>query len=123
MKKLSISVILIALILVITTSCSKQVYSGSFTGNDVQFITDYSILNGTKTSEMKLKEGTKINVVIESKSGNVNVLIADANGEKIYKGDNATSGKFSLTVPKTGTYIFSVTGHNAKGGVSFKVAD
>jgi hypothetical protein len=89
----------------------------------VQFITDYSILNCAKTSEMKLKKGTKINVVIESKSGKVDVLVVDANGEKIYKGDNADSGKFTIEIPKTSTYKFSVTGSNAKGSVSFKVDD
>ncbi len=48
--------------------------------------------------------------------------MAEVDGEEIYRGDDASSGSFSLEIPKTGTYKFSVTGTNAKGSVSFKIA-
>ena len=115
--------ILSVLILLIATGCTKQVFSGSSTGNEKQFLLDYSILNCTKTHHIKLEKGITIDVVIENKSGKLDVLVSDTNGEKIYKGNNPTSGKFSLVIPKTDTYKFSVTGSNAKGSVSFKVRD
>jgi hypothetical protein len=121
MKKLSLVMILSVFVLLINTGCGKQVFDGSSTGNDEQFIMDYSILNCTKTHDMKLEKGTNINVVIENKSGQLDILISDSNGEKIYKGDNAASGKFSIEIPNTDTYKFSVTGKNAKGNISFKV--
>lgn len=114
-------IILSMIILSIVTGCSKQVFSGNRTSNDTQFIMDYSILNRAETHEMKLEEGVFVDVIIENKSGSVDILVADANGKEIYKGDNASSGKFSLNIPKTGTYKFSVTGSKAKGSVSFKV--
>ncbi|MFT5873807.1 MAG: DNA/RNA endonuclease YhcR with UshA esterase domain [Clostridium sp.] len=124
MKKLSLLMILSMLIfLIATTGCKKQVFSGSCAGNEKQFLMDYSILNCTKTHDMKLEKGTIINVVIENNSGNLDIFVSDSNGEKIYKGDNATSGNFSLEVPNTDTYKFSVKGSNAKGSISFKVAD
>ncbi len=110
------------LILVIATSCNKQVFNGNRTGNDEQFIMDYSVLNKTDSQEMELKEGTIIDVIIENESGRVDILVAEVDGEKIYRGDDASSSSFSLEIPKTGTYKFSVTGTNAKGNVSFKVA-
>ena len=115
--------ILSVLILVITTGCRKQVFSGSSTGNNGQFLLEYTILNSTKSHELKLEEGTSINVTIENKSGRIDILVADTNGEEIYKGNNPSSGKFSLKIPKTGTYKFSVTGSNAKGRISFKTAN
>lgn len=123
MKKLSLLMILSVLILLIATGCRKQVFVGSSTGNDVQYIIDFSVLNSTKTHEIKLEKGTTINVIIEKKSGKLDILVSDSNGEKIYKSDNANSAKFSLVMPKTDLYKFSVTGSNAKGSVSFKVAD
>jgi hypothetical protein len=122
MKKLSLFMILSVLILILATACNKQVFNGSRTSNDAQFILQYSILNSTKTHEIKLEKGSIINVIIESKSGSVDVFVEDAEGEKIYKGDDTASGKFSLEIPKTSTYKFSVTGKNAKGSVSFKTA-
>jgi hypothetical protein len=104
------------------TGCGKQVFDGSSTGNDEQFILDYSIMNCTKTDDMKLEKGANINVVIDNKSGHSDILITDSNGEKIYRGDDVASGKFTVAVPKAGTYKFSVTGKNAKGSISFKVS-
>jgi len=113
--------ILCVLILIIATGCGKQTFNGSSTGNDEQFVLDYSVLNCTKTHDIKLEKGATINVIIENKSGRVDVFVEDVDGEKIYKGDDASSGKFSLEIPKTSTYKFSVTGTNAKGNISFKV--
>lgn len=47
--------------------------------------------------------------------------MANVEGQELYRGDNASSGKFSLKIPKRGTY--KVAGSKAKGGVSFKVAE
>lgn len=121
-KKFSTVMILSMFLLLILTGCEKQIFDGSSTGNDEQFIIEYSIMNCTKTNDMKLERGTNINVVIENKLGHLDILITNSNGEKIYKGDDVTSGKFSVEVPKTDTYKFSVTGKNAKGNISFRVA-
>ncbi len=114
--------ILSILILVVITGCDQQVFDGNRTSNDVQFIMNYSIMNCTKIHEMNLEEGTIINVIVESKSGRLDILVTGSNGEKIYKADDAASGKFSLNISKTDTYKFIVTGKNAKGSISFKAA-
>ena len=113
----------LCMVLIAAAGCTKTVFSGSSTGNDRQFIMEYSVLNKTETHEMKLEEGKVVNVVIENNSGRLEVLVKDSDGEELYRGDNAASGKFSLKIPKTDTYTFSVKGTNAKGGVSFIVAD
>ena len=122
MKKLSLLMILCMLILFGVIGCRTQVFVGNSTGNDTQFLMDYSILNCTRTHDIKLEKGSTINVIIENKSGNLDIFVSDTNGEKIYKGDDVTSWKFSFEIPKTDTYKISVTGSNAKGSVSFKVA-
>ena len=123
MKKLSLLMILSVLILLGASGCEQQVFSGSSTGNDTQFLLDYTILNCTKTHDIKLEKGTSIDVEIENKSGGLHIYVKNSNGKEIYRGDNTTSGKFSLQIAKTDTYMFSVTWSNAIGSVSFKVAD
>lgn len=120
-KKISMVMILSMFVFLIITGCGKQIFDGSSTGNDEQFIIDYSIMNCNKTNDMKLEKGANINVIIENKSGHLDILITNSSREKIYKGDDATSGEFSIEVPKTDTYKFSVTGKNAKGRVSFRL--
>ncbi len=68
MKKFSILIVMVVLILVMATGCTKQVFNGNRTGNDEQFIMDYSVLNKTDSQEMELEEGTIIDVVIEDES-------------------------------------------------------
>lgn len=121
MKKFSLLIILVILILTVATGCSKQVFDGSRTGNDEQFIMDYSVLNTTETHEMELKQGMIIKVNIESISGHVDILVTGDDGVEIIGSGNDSSSNFSFEIPKTGTYTFSVTGNKAKGSVSFKI--
>jgi hypothetical protein len=109
--------------LFVVAGCGKQVFDGSSTGNDVQFVLDYTVLNCTKTHDMKLEKGTEVDVIIENTSGSLDILVTGSNGESIYKGDDADSGEFSIEIPEKDTYTFSVTGRKAKGSVSFKVAE
>jgi threonine dehydrogenase-like Zn-dependent dehydrogenase len=103
-------------------------YSGPYPGTEWTACIDYISqkrldCKSLVTHDMKLEKGAVINVIIENTSGYLDILITDSNGEKMYKGDDAASGKLSIEIPKTDTYKFSVTGSNAKGSVSFKVAN
>jgi uncharacterized protein YycO len=123
MKKAPLLVAIVVFILMIASRCGvTPVFNGNRTGNDKEFIMDYTVLNKTDSQEMKLNKDTIVNVEIENKSGRLDIVVTDENGENIYKGDNASSGKFSITIPKDGKYKFSVTGDKAKGSISFKVA-
>jgi len=104
MKKLYLILIISTLMLLVVAGCGKQEFDGSCTANDVQFIVDYKVLNCTKIHEMELVEGSAIDVMIENKSGRLDILITDSSGEKIYKGDDASSGEFSFEILKTDTY-------------------
>lgn len=123
MRKSNLIIGLATLIFIFSMGCSKQVFDGSRTSNDNQFIMSYSVLNRTETHEMKLEEGTIINVTIENKSGQLDIVIAGTSGQEIYKGNNAVSGNFTVQIPKTDTYKVSITGRKAKGSVSFIAAD
>lgn len=123
MFKKNVLVVLSIMLLFTVTGCGKQVFNGNRISNDTEFIMDYSILNRTESHQMRLNEGTNIDTIIENKSGRLDILIKSENGKQIYVGNNAASGNFTIKIPETDTYIFSITGNNAKGSVSFKVAD
>lgn len=121
MRKLIWVVALTMLVMVFDIGCSKQVFSGNRTSNDKQFIMDYTILNREETQELKLNESVAVDVNIENKSGKLKILITDSSGKELYRSDNAATGKFSIKIPKTDSYKFSVIGKKASGGVSFKI--
>lgn len=121
MRKLPLLLAISILAIVFTVGCGKQVFNGNRSSNDKQFIMDYTILNRTETHEMELKKGSKVDVVIDNKSGRLDIVVANNDGKEIYRGDDAQSGKFTLDIQESGTYKFTVTGKKAKGGFSFKV--
>lgn len=124
MKNVLLKIIVGILIFAFMTACSKQSsFDGSRTGNNEQFIMEYNVLNDTQTHEMELEQGVIIDVTIENIKGRLDVIVANVNGGEIYRGNDASSGHFLIEIPKTGTYLFTVTGSKAKGGVSFKIAE
>jgi hypothetical protein len=123
MKKLTSLLLIGALLLTLFTACGKQIFDGSRTGNDKQFIMDYKVLNKTETHEMKLDKGAKVDVAIKNTSGRLDVFVESADGKEIYKGNDIESGQFTLEIKDAGNYKFIVTGSKAKGSVSFKVRE
>ena len=80
---------------------------------------EYSILDKEESAEMKLTEGDQIQVHISHTIGNVDVIVGQNGEEPIYKGTEQENADFILTIPKTGCYHISVTGHRAEGAISF----
>ena len=80
---------------------------------------EYSILDKEESAELELTEGDQIQVHISHSAGNVDVIVGQNGQEPIYKGTEQENADFILTVPKTGSYRISVTGHRAKGEISF----
>ena len=78
-----------------------------------------SILDEEESAELKLAEGDQIQVHISHTAGNVDVIVGQNGEEPIYKGTVQENADFILTVPETGCYHISVTGHRAKGEISF----
>ena len=100
------------------TACSPE-FNGSSTGNDTQFIMEYSILNKSDYRNMTLKSGDIINTSIVSDSGSVSIEVENSKGEIIYSDEDIPTSDFEIAIPQDDTYKFTVTGHNAKGSVKF----
>jgi hypothetical protein len=117
------TVILCGLLLAIClslTGCAKRItFDGSRIFNETEFRMVYSILDKEESAEMELTEGEQIQVSISHTAGNVDVTVGQNGEEPIYKGSGQENADFTLTVPKSGSYMISVTGHRAKGEISF----
>ena len=114
-----LSVILLAMSLLLTGCGGKSTFDGSRISDETGFRLEYSILDKEESAEMKLTEGDQIQVHISQIAGNVDVIVGRNGEEPIYKGTEQENADFILTVPKTGCYYISVTGHRAKGEISF----
>ena len=118
-KTINLSAILMAICLLLSGCGGKSTFDGSRTSDETGFLMEYSILDKEESAEMKLTEGDQIQVHISHTIGYVDVIVGQNGEEPIYKGTEQENADFILTVPKTGCYHVSVTGHRAKGEVSF----
>lgn len=112
-----------ALILYIQQTAGVQ-----FSGDRVKssspesFSLRFDVLNKTDSETLKLNEGDTLRVSWKIDAGTVELSIAMEGEDALYrasgrgKGDEAA---FDLTIPKTGNYVISITGRNAKGSMAF----
>ena len=114
-----LSAIMLVICLLLTGCGENSTFDGSRTSDDIGFRMEYSILDKEESAEMRLTEGDQIQVHISHIIGNVDVIVGENGEEPIYKGTEQENADFILTVLKTGCYHISVTGHRAKGEVSF----
>ena len=114
-----LSAILLAACLLLSGCGGKPTFDGSKTSDENMFRMEYSILDKEESAELKLTEGDQIQVRISHTAGNVDVIVGENGEEPIYKGTGQENADFILTIPKTGCYHISVTGHRAKGEISF----
>ena len=121
MKRTWILILLGFILLLPLSGCARPQFTGSETANDVQFVLDFSLLNGTRTHSMRLMPGDIVDVIIEKESGQLDIKVASSDGDVLYQADDADSMVFSLIIQKEYTYKFSVTGADAAGSVSFTV--
>lgn len=115
-----ITVFIVVLFIALLTACSPD-FNGSSTGNDTQFIMEYSILNKSDYRNMPLKAGDIINTTVVSNSGSVSIKVENSVGEVIYSDEDIPTSDFEITIPQDDTYKFTVTGDHAKGSVKFIV--
>lgn len=107
----------------VLTACNESKFNGNRTGNESQFVMEYSIFNSTDSQVLKLGEGDVIDAEVVTNSGSVSVTIAKEGEEPVYENEAVATGTFHVEVPESGEYKITVVGKNAKGSVSFvKVA-
>lgn len=116
MKKIGYVILLCYLVLL--SGCNAK-FNGSSIGNENQFIMKYSILNTSDTRNMPLKAGDIIDTAVVSESGSVSIKVENSEGEVVYSKENIATSDFEIIISQDDTYKFTVTGHKAKGSVSF----
>ncbi len=116
-----ITVFIVVLSIASLTACSPD-FNGSSTGNDTQFIMEYSVLNTTDAQDLTIEAGDTISAKIVVDKGSLSIKIQKDGEEPIYESNGiSTSNEFDVEIDESGTYTVEVTGKKAKGSVSFIV--
>ena len=80
---------------------------------------EYSVLDREETAELGLKAGDQVRVTLSHSKGSADVIVGMEGKMPIYRGNGQQNADFVLEIAETGSYHISVSGHQAKGNVSF----
>lgn len=116
---LNAAVFLLALSALLSGCRQTVAFDGFRTSDESGFRMEYTVLDREESAELMLYEGEEIEVSISHTAGNVDLCVEQDGEEPVYKGTEQKNAEFILTIPKSGLYRISVTGHQANGKVSF----
>ena len=111
-----------ALIVSLTACGMTSAFNGNRTGNDKEFIMEYSVLNTTDGQELSAEAGDTIHAEIVVESGNLSIKIQKDDEVPIYESSSIEiSDEFDVEIDESGIYSVTVIGEKSKGSVSFAV--
>ncbi len=118
--KAAAGICLLAGLLFLLTGCGTgSIFDGSRASDASGFRMAYSMLNREEAADLNLAEGDRLRVSLSHTEGYVDVTVGLEGKAPIYRGNGQQNADFVLDIPETGTYHMSVSGHRAKGNVSF----
>ena len=113
-------VCMLAAMLFLLTGCrTGSVFDGSRVANASEFQMEYSALNREEAAELVLQAGEQLRVTLSHTEGTVDVTVGMEGQEPIYRGNGHQNADFILEIAESGNYHISVSGHQAKGSISF----
>lgn len=113
-------VCMLAAKLFLLTGCrTGSVFDGSRVSDGSGFRMEYSILNREESAGLNLTEGDRLQVSLSHTEGTVDVTVGMNGKEPIYRGNGQQNAEFVLEILEKGNYHISVSGHQAKGNISF----
>ena len=119
-QKTVAGIFMLAVMLFLLTGCgTSSVFDGSRISNASEFRMEYSVLDREETAELALKAGDQLRVTLSHTEGTVDVTVGIEGKTPIYRGSGQQNADFVLEITEAGNYRISVSGHQAKGNVSF----
>ena len=119
MKQTACVCMLAAMIFLLTSCGTGSAFDGSRVSDASGFRMEYSMLNREESADLNLTEGDCLLVSLSHTEGTADVTVSMEGQEPIYRGNGQQSAEFVLEIAETGNYHISVSGHQAKGNVSF----
>ena len=77
------------------------------------------MLNREESADLNLREGDCLQVSLSHTEGYVDVTVQSDGKEPIYRGNGQQNADFVLEIAETGNYHIAVSGHQAKGKITF----
>ena len=119
-RKVTAGICMFAAMIFLLAGCGTgSVFNGSRVSDASGFRMEYSILNREESAGLNLTEGDRLQVSLSHTEGTVDVTVGMEGQTPIYRGNGQQNAEFVLEILEKGNYHISVSGHQAKGNISF----
>jgi len=119
-RKVTAGICMFAAMIFLLAGCGTgSVFDGSRVSDTSGFRMEYSILNREESADLTLTEGDCLLVSLSHTEGTVDVTVGMEGQTPIYRGNGQQNAEFVLEIAETGSYHIFVSGHQAKGNISF----
>ena len=119
-RKATAGICMFAAMIFLLAGCGTgSVFDGSRVSDTSGFRMEYSILNREESADLPLREGDCLLVSLSHTEGTVDVTVGMEGQTPIYRGNGQQNADFVLEIAETGSYHIFVSGHQAKGNISF----
>ena len=119
-RKATAGICMLATMVFLLAGCGTgSVFDGPRVSDASGFRMEYSILNREESADLNLTEGDRLRVSLSHTEGSADVIVGMEGKTPIYRGNGQQNADFVLEIAETGSYHISVSGHQAKGNISF----
>lgn len=128
MKKRTYLTVLVLACIMLFSSCSSQVTIMSKENKtSTAWNMSYAKFTGSKSHTIKLKEGQKVEFIVDivSDAGQLDFSIIDKEGTSHYTGTDLPTSNFTVSADQSGKYemTFKAKEHKGSFSVSWKITD
>lgn len=126
MRRLRLSLIVVAILLIAAVAAIPVIYNrNGFSGEQIKSSDLYSLdiqyMNGADCHTLNLTDGDVLQVEFETEKGSLNMEITAPSGKIIYDGNGKNVKLFEINIPETGAYTVTVNARHAKGKINIKL--
>ena len=111
-------IIVLLLCTIVLGGCRKQGVSEPIEHNTETRLIYFTAIDGENDISIEMEEGES-EIMVAMDSGELWMTLASEDRTVILDTDATFSSEYSVTIPKTGTYILTLKGKDASGSVNY----
>lgn len=113
-----IGIIVFLLCVIVLGGCKKQGASEPIEHNIEDRFIYFTALNGDNVINIEMTKG-KSEIMVAMDFGELSLTLASEDGEVILDTDATYSSEYTVSIPRTGTYVLTLKGTGASGSVNY----
>ena len=110
--------LLISVCILALTGCRKQELSEPIEHNTESRLIYFTAIDGENDINIEMEEGEG-EILVAMDFGELSLTLASEDGEVILDTDATFSSEYTVSIPRTGTYVLTLKGNDASGSVNY----